>query len=133
MAGGRRFTLWPSRTDTGAMTDTQPDWERLQRERPDMPSIDPEKRPSWALIRWLAPSWIAVAVPAVLCLAFGIAGITGSAPLVTAFLLLPGGLLAYLAFGVAYALLTNKKVPGVKGFDRAGRFLQRDVRHPGAD
>jgi hypothetical protein len=115
--------------DTEPVANTQTDWDRL---RPDVPTLDQARRPSWALIRWLAPSWLAVAVPGVLCLAFGIAGITGAAPLETVFLLLPGAFFSYLAFGVACFVFTNK-APGAKGFDRIGRFLQRDVRHPGAD
>jgi hypothetical protein len=115
------------------MADTEPDWDRLSRERPDMPKFDASKRPSWSLVRWLAPSWLAVAIPGVLGLGYGVAGIVGAAPLFAIFAVLPGAFFAYLAFGIAYSLFTGRRPSGADAFNRAARMLQRDVRHPGTD
>jgi hypothetical protein len=115
------------------MADIQPEWDRLSRDRPDMPKLDPSKRPSWSLIRWLAPSWLAAAVPGVLGLAYGIAGIVGAAPLFAVFALLPGAFFAYLAFSVAYSFFTGRRPPGARAFRRMARVLLRDVRHPGTE
>ena len=114
------------------MADIQPDWDRLSRERPDMPTFDAAKRPSWSVIRWLAPSWLAVAIPGALGIGYGIAGVVGAAPLFAIFALLPGAFFAYLAFVIAYSLVTGCRPPGSETFSRAARVLQRDVRHPGA-
>jgi hypothetical protein len=111
----------------------QPDWDRLSRERPDMPEFDAAKRPSWSLIRWLAPSRLAMAIPVVLGLGYGIAGIVGAAPLFAVFALLPGAFFAYLAFGVACSFVTGRRAPGGRAFKRFARVLQRDLRHPGTD
>jgi hypothetical protein len=114
------------------MADTQRNLDRLKRERPDMPEFGTARRPSWAFVRWLAPSWLAIAVPGVLGLAYGIAGIVGAAPLFGIFMLLPGALFAYFAFAIACSFFTDR-VPGARGFNRFARILRRDLRHPGTD
>jgi hypothetical protein len=114
------------------MADMQPDRDRLKREHADTPAVGAAKRPSWAVIRWLAPSWLKFAIPGVLGLGYGIAGIVGAAPLFAVFALLPGAFFAYLAFGVACFLFTGR-APGAGAFKRIARVLLRDLRHPGTD